>query len=370
MGKLCKREALMEAADLGLLHYGQVDPLLQFLEARARKAGYRSGHGGMTGRNAPTRFSGTTVLYYLGGMLAIAACSLFSTLAVEKWGMPVLLDLSLVYLLFAVALASWLDKRGLGAPAGIFATLAIALVPLAIFALQHVLGWWADSATTGHYRDFHRWIDWHWLTMELATLLAGALMLWRFQYSFLVMPISVTLFYMGMDVVPAILMQGDAGLISGNWHLRQQISLVFGLGMLVLALIVDLRSRRGIDYAFWLYLFGLLTFWGALSSMGDGALSGKLMYLAINTGLIFIGAILARRVFAVFGGIGLAMVLGDLSWHLFKDSFVFVALLTVLGFALIAAGLWWSKHEAHITAKLSAILPESLQSRLMLRGIA
>ncbi|MFZ6816477.1 DUF2157 domain-containing protein [Undibacterium sp. Rencai35W] len=372
MSKLCKRDALMEAADLGLLHYGQVDPLLQFLEARARKAGYK-GHSGMIGRQAPTRFSGTTVLYYLGGMLAIAACSLFSTLAVERWGMPVLLDMSLVYLLFAVALATWLDKRGLGVPAGIFATLAVALVPLAIFALQHVLGWWADGVdrvTTEHYRDFHRWIDWHWLTMELATLLAGALMLWRFQYSFLVMPVSVTLFYMGMDVVPAILMQDDAGMLSGNWHVRQQISLVFGLGMLVLALIVDVRSRRGIDYAFWLYLFGLLTFWGALSSMGNGTLSGKLIYLAINTGLIFIGAILARRVFAVFGGIGLAMVLGDLSWYLFKDSFVFVALLTLLGFALIAAGVWWSKHEARITATLSAMLPESLQSRLILRGIA
>lgn len=358
MGKLVERSALMEAADLGLLHYGQVEPLIRFLETRAMKTG-------------TARFSGTMVLYYLGGMLAIAACSLFSTLAVERWGMPVLLALSIGYFVFAVAVATWMDKRGQGVLAGIFATLAIALVPLMVFALQHVTGFWEDSANAEHYRDFHQWIDWHWLVMELVTLLIGALMLWRFKYSFLVMPVAVTLFYMGMDVVPALLMHGDMGdIFGGDWHVRQQISLVFGLVMLAFALVVDFRSLRGVDYSFWLYLFGLLTFWGALSSMGNGALSGKLIYLAINGGLIFIGAVLGRRVFAVFGGLGIAMVLGDLSWHLFKDSFAFVAVLTLLGFALIASGVWWSRHRVRLTAQLSSKLPTAMQSKLAMRGLS
>lgn len=355
MGKHCRRQALIEAADLGLLHYGQVDPLIHFLEERAKKSG-------------ATSFNGTTVLLYLGGMLAIGACTLFSTLAVEKWGMPVLLDMSLVYLLFAIGIATWMGQRGHAIPAGIFATLAICLVPLAIFALQHVLGYWSDASNAGHYRDFHRWIDWRWLLMELATLLIGALMLWRFQYSFLVMPLALTLFYMGMDMVPALLMQGDIAMFSdAGWVLRKKITLLFGLLMLLLALVVDLRSRSQKDYAFWLYLFGMMTFWGALSAMGNGALSGKLIYLATNLLLIFIGAMLSRRVFAVFGGIGVAMVLGDLSWNLFKDSFAFVAMLTVLGFALIAAGMWWAKHEQRICNHLRHLLPAALQNTLVWR---
>lgn len=137
--------------------------------------------------------------------------------------------------------------------------------------------------------------------------------------------------------------------------------------MLLGAFFVDLRSRHGKDYAFWLYLFGLLTFCGALSMMGNGLLPGKLVYLAIHFGLVFIGAVLARRVFAVFGGIGIAVVLSDLSWHLFKNSFGFVAVLTLLGFALIGLGLWWSRNEAQISARLRAVLPIDLRELLEAR---
>lgn len=355
MGKYCKRQTLMDAADLGLLHYGQIDPLVHFLEERQKKS-------------ASMRFNGTTVLMYLGGMLAILACSLFSTLAVEKWGMPVLLDMSLIYLLFAITMATWMGQRGQATAAGIFATLAIVLVPLAVFALQHVLGYWADAVNVEHYRDFHRWIDWRWMVMELATLTIAALMLWSFRYSFLVMPIAITLFYMGMDIVPAILAQADSGLLSdAGWLLRKKISLVFGLAMLLMALIVDLRTRSEKDYAFWLYLFGIMTFWGALSALGNGELSGKLIYLLVNLLLILIAAMLSRRVFAVFGGLGLAMVLGDLSWSVFKDSFAFVAVLTLLGLALIAMGMLWNKHEHKISSRLRLWLPNSMQDSLVWR---
>ena len=353
-----KRSDLEAAAAAGVLHTDQVDRLLGFLAQRDRKSG-------------TAKFSGTHVLYYLGGLLAIGAASLFATLAVEALGMGALFGLSVLYALFAVGIAAWFEKKELGVPAGIFATLAIALVPLAVFALQHVLGFWADGKLAQHYRDYHRWIDWRWLIMELATLAVGAVILWRFRYTFLVMPIAVTLWYLGMDVVPALIMQADGGAdvfySSAAWELRKQISLVFGLIMVLFAFFVDLRSRHSKDYAFWLYLFGLLTFWGALSSMGSGQLSGKLFYLGINFLMIFIAAILGRRVFAVFGGIGVVIVLGNLSWGMFKDSFAFVAVLTLLGFALIGAGVWWSKREAEITAKVRALLPQDLRELLEAR---
>lgn len=352
-----QRQAFMEAADHGLLHYGQVDPLLQFLKTHPVI-------------EVPSRFNGTTVLYYLGGLLAIAACSLFSTLAVERWGMSVLLDLGLLYMVMAVSVAVWLDRRGLGIPASLLATLAVALVPLVGFALMQVLGVWSDEASVAHYRDFHRWIDWHWLLLEVATLVAGVVMLWRFRYSFLVMPIAVVLFYMGMDIVPALLLHGDphAQWFAGSgWVVRQEITLVFGLCLLVAAFIADLHSDSDQDYAFWLYLSGLATFWGALSSMGDGALSGKLVYLAINLGLIMAGTMLARRSFLAFGGLGVVLALGNLAWTVFADSFAFMALLTVIGFALIVAGYFWNKYALAVRARLRKLLPRSVQMRLVLR---
>lgn len=353
-----QRNDLEAAADAGVLQRKQIEPLLAFLRRRDSSSG-----------NA--KFNGTHVLYYLGGLLAISAATLFTTLAIEALGMGALFALSIVYALCAVGIAMWFEKKGLGVPAGIFATLAIALVPLAIFALQHLLGFWVDGSHAAHYRDYHIWIDWRWLIMELATLAIGVVMLWRFRYTFLVMPIAVTLWYMGMDIVPALIMQAhtgtDTAYSSAAWELRKQITLVFGLIMLLIAFFVDLRSRHSKDYAFWLYLFGVMTFWGALSTMGTGELSGKLIYLAINFLMILIAAILGRRVFAVFGGIGIAMVLGDLSWGMFKDSFAFVAVLTGLGFGLIGAGVWWSKHEAAISGKVRALLPPDLRELLEAR---
>lgn len=356
-----KREDLQAAADAGVLNPSEIDGLLAFLAQRFAKSPQRS----------EARFTGTHVLYYLGGMLAIGAASLFTTLAVEALGMGALLVLSVLYALAAIGIAAKLEKHGFGIPAGIFATLAIALVPLAVFALQHVLGFWADGPHAEHYRDYHRYIDWRWLLMELATLAAGTVLLWRFRHPFLMMPIAVTLWYMGMDIVPAMILQGGGGgdwFGGAAWQLRKRITLVFGIVMLMGAFFVDLRSRHDKDYAYWLYLFGLLTFWGALSMMGTGKLSGKLFYLAINFMLVFTGAVLGRRVFAVFGGIGIAMVLGDLSWNLFKDSFAFVVVLTLLGFSLIGTGLWWSRHEAQLSARFRAVLPADLRELLENRG--
>lgn len=351
-----KRKDLEAAASAGVLLPEQIDPLLAFFSQRDALSG-------------KARFSGSHVFYYLGGILAIGAGSIFTTLAVEAFGMATLFVLSTLYAVLAVLMAAWLERRGLGVPAGIFATLAIALTPLAVFALQHRLGFWSSGSNAQHYRDYHMWIDWRWLVMELATLLAGALMLKRFRYSFLVMPLGVTLWYMGMDIIPALIMQADVIGMGGEagWVLRKQISLAFGLVMLLFAFFVDLRSRHSKDYAFWLYLFGLLSFWGALSSMDGGKLSGKLIYLAINFGLIFFGAMIGRKMFAVFGGIGAMMALGNLAWDYFKDSFAFVLVLTALGFVLIAAGWWWGRHEAAISARLRAVLPRDLRELLEAR---
>jgi MFS family permease len=345
------RTELDAAVNAGVLRPEQLEPLIEFLKSREKQDGR-------------ARFNGANVLYYLGGMLAIGAATLFATIALEQLGMGALLALVSFYALFSVLVAIWFEQRGHGVLAGIFATLAIALTPLAIYALQHLLGYWADGSGAEHYRDFHRYIDWRWLLMELGTLVAGGLMLVRFRYPFMIMPRAVTLWYLGMDIIPALMLGADdgAGAFSGaGWELRKKITLAYGVVMLLSTLWFELRYRPEKDYGFWPYLFGMLTFWGALSSMGDGALAGKLFYLLINFGLVLAGAILVRRVFTVFGGIGLLMGLGNLSWGLFGQSLAFGFVLTLVGFALIGVGIWWNKHERQIAHKLSRHLSKNLR---------
>jgi len=336
------RAMLDEAASQGLLDRDQAGRLWQFLAERERHTpGFKPAH----------------ILYYLGGMIAIGAMSLFMTLGWESFGGTGLLFISICYLVAAIGSVEWLRARGMELPAGVLAAFAVVLVPLAVYGLQHMLGLWADGKTGSSYRNYHYYIDWRWIYMELATLAGGAVVLWRYRMPFTVMPVAVTLWYMSMDVTD-MLLGGGAGFFS---HEGKVISAVFGAAMTLLALWIDLRNRSSKDYAFWLYIWGVMTFWGALSSMDSHNELGKLAYCLVNVLMIGIGAALSRRVFAVFGGFGLAGYLGHLSYTVFRDSLMFPVALTAIGIAIIAAGVFWQRREAAIGASLREWLPDPVR---------
>ena len=143
------------------------------------------------------------------------------------------------------ALTEWLLHR-IKQPvaAGNTAALVVVMAPLGIYGLQVAMGWWPEGMV---YRDYHLRIDWRWILMELGTLLGGAVMLWRYRLPFLVMPIAVTLWYMSMDGIALLWKMQEL-----SWEARQMTSLGFGLGLLGLALWVDIRSRLTQDFAYWL----------------------------------------------------------------------------------------------------------------------
>lgn len=299
----------------------------------------------------------THILYYLGGLIAIGAMTLFMTLGWERFGGWGLFFIALAYGAAGLALTRYLLGRpGLGIPAGIASAFVVSLTPLAVYGLQVALGYW----TGGHaYRDYHTLVDWRWMLMELATLAVGLAMLWRYRLPFMVMPVAVTLWYMSMDLAPLLSRAGEASLM-----LREQVSLWFGLAMLLLALWADVRSRQGKDFAFWLYLFGVLAFWGGLTAMHADSEPGRFVYLCINLLMIAVGAILSRRVFAVFGGLGTAFYLGHLAHSVFRDSMLFPFALTVIGLGIVLLGIVWQRHEARVAARVRGWLPLPAQAFL------
>jgi hypothetical protein len=377
------RLADLEAArDAGLLQPAQVQPLLDFLHRRAAGISVPLPVDPDVSAEAP-RFKLTHVLYYLGGLIAIGAMSLFMTLGWERFGGGGLLAIALAYFAGLWAVTNWLlhiQRRPI--PAGITATLAVVLVPMAVYGLQQMLGLWPDDDDA--LREFHRVVDWRWLLMELATLAVAAVALWHWRLPFLVMPVAVTLWYMGMDIVPMLVLhaqgavptaglegpqaaQAMGALWEAQWALRRTVTLVFGLGMVALALWVDLRSRREQDFGFWLHLFGAASAWGALTAMDSSSEWSRLGYCAINVALILFGAVIGRRVYAVFGAIGVAMYLGYLASTLFPDSLLLPFALSLIGLGVIGLGLVWQRHEAAWTAKLRAPLPPAWRA-LLARG--
>ncbi|HTT09967.1 MAG TPA: DUF2157 domain-containing protein [Burkholderiaceae bacterium] len=349
-----ERDYLAEATRAGLITPAQEEPLWKFLHQRAAAAPAARADG--------PRFTFTNVLYYLGGMLAIGAMSVFMTLGWESFGGWGIFFIALFYIGIVFKLAGRFEKQGLPIPMGIMAALIVVLVPLATWGLQHALGYWADKVHAQNYREFHIFIDWRWTTLEFATLFAGVAMLYRYRAPFLLMPVAVVLWYMSMDLVMLLLPPDVHPWSESEWLFRKWFSLSFGLIMVLVAFWVDLRARFEGDYGFWLYLFGLLASWCALTSLGTGQLAGKLVYLAINLGLILIGAAIVRRTFVVFGAIGVAIVLGDLSWSVFRSSWLFPIALTLIGIGIIYAGIWWSRNEGRLGRRLRASLPADLRA--------
>lgn len=334
------RKNLGEAVEEKIISSEQAENLITFLKNHPS--------------TGPT-FDFTHVLYYLGGLIAIGAMSLFMTLGWESFGGIGILTISLIYAGIGLKLTKMFARKGYPVPAGICATFVVALSPLAIYGLQQALGMWPDDTA---YRDYHRYIKWHWLYMELGTLAVGTIIAWKYKYPFLVMPIAVTLWYITMDIT-AIISGGDYG-----WELRKLVSMYSGLLMVGLAFWVDVRSRKNADYAFWIYILGVIAFWGGMSMQHSDSELSKFIYFAINLLMIGVGVLLVRRVFVVCGALGGCGYLGHLASNVFKDSWFFPISLTAIGLIVIYLGILWQKHEKELTSKLRDFLPLQIRELL------
>ncbi len=174
---------------------------------------------------------------------------------------------------------------------------------------------------------------------------------------------------MSMDLAAFLVLElGLSGWSAGDITFHKWFSVGFGAVIILVALLVDVRNRSRLDYSYWLYLFGLMAFWGGLTSLGSSALSGKLVYLAINLLLVLIGAVLMRLTFTAFGAIGVNVVLGDLSWRFFKDSWLFPIVLSLHGLAIVLDGVQWSRHVARLSALLRTWLPTGIDALMERRA--
>jgi hypothetical protein len=354
------QEMLAQATRAGVLQPGQGDRLWAFLALLSPAPEVARAH--------EPRFKPAHILYYLGGLVALGAMTLFMNLAWEQLGPWALAGIAALYAFAAALGAEWLLKqKRLPLPAGLLAALAVALVPLAMYGLQQALGWWPDTEDGWAYRDYFGRIDGRWVLMETAALVAAVCALYRWRLPFAVLPLAMTLWFLSMDIVPLLLGGERAGIWSEE---GRRISTAFGAAMLLGALWVDLRTRHGQDFAFWLYVFGMLTFWGGLTSLPAGGELTRLGYALLNLGLIAIGAALSRRVFAVFGALGVAIYLGHLSYTVFRDSLLFPLALSAIGLGVMALGVWWQRHELALGARLRGLLPQPLRELVELRGHA
>jgi hypothetical protein len=338
------RNALAEAAERGIVSPAQAERLWTFLQERGEAA-----RGTLPVRPPPARFTFTSALYYLGGLLAVGAMTLFLKLGWDRFGGWGVAAISIGYLAASLSLASRFEARGLVLPMTLLATLAVTLVSLAVWGIERALGAPADGRP---------------LAQEAAALLAAVLVLRRYRAPFLVVPVAVALWYLGMDLTVGLLAPEAKQAMPEGSHLREWYSVVAGLSLLVAAFRLDLRRRAAHDHAFWLHLCGLLAAWGGITVMDARTLAGTLAYLALNGGLVLLGAAFFRRAFTVFGVMGVAIGLGSLGERYLKDSWLLPIAITLIGLGVVGFGLWWSRNEARLSARLQELLPARLRESI------
>lgn len=300
------------------------------------------------------------VLYYFGGLLAIAAITLFVTKAWDNLhGLPLFFITVLLFLL-GLLLTHYFLKKQLRIPAGIMATFSLAVIPLAVYNLQVWLGFPPPFFEDYHYADFHSWVNWYWVPMELATLLVGVIMFYFYRFPFLLFPISIVLWYMSMDLWPLLFQPAHY-----SWNDKALFSMFFGLFVIILAIYLDFKNTDDKqDYAYWLYIIGVIIFWGGLSCQESKSEIGKLFYCMINVFMIIVSVFLDRRVFAVFGALGVLGYLGHLSFTIFANSLGFPVALIILGLVIIFMATKWPSIEHKLMELFRPYIPKKILKRI------
>jgi hypothetical protein len=135
-----QRDDLVAAAAVGLLQYGQVDPLLIFLLQRD----VRTQREAMLAATRRARLKRTyAFLSYVVGALALVTAAmftlLFTTRPVETLGIDILVFFTLLYSVCALGVTSWFRRHGFGIAIRVLTAFVVALVPVAVFALQRAI---------------------------------------------------------------------------------------------------------------------------------------------------------------------------------------------------------------------------------------
>lgn len=335
---------LKAAAAAGILSDSDLGRLTAFLASRASA-------------NPPAKtFDVAHLLWYAGALIVMSAMGLFATVAFSQMGGWALAITAVVYAVLLLLAGHYLwHTSNLRTPGGLLIAAAVAMAPLATYGIQDALNLWGAFGKPGHTHEFYIWVKGSWVAMEIAAIAASVVALWFYRFPFIVLITGFALWFLSMDMVPWL-----TGHHFGNWETARQVSVLFGLGTLIVAFAVNIWQRSG-DFAFWLYMFGVMTFWGGITSVSEGTAVQKALYCAMNIGFLFLAVYLGRRVFAVFGAIGIAIYLGDLADKMFRNSLLFPFVLSLIGIGVIAAGLWYYRRQAVISTWFDGILPEPLR---------
>lgn len=321
---------------------------------------------GRVGQPEPAgpRFDLTHMLWYVGALIIIGAMGLFTNDAFNRMGGWALTACGAVYAVVAFLGGHYLwTKRSLHIPGGLLIAVAVSMVPMIIYGIQDAMDLWKYAqGDPGQYRNVFPYIHGSWIYMEIATVAAAAIAAYFYRFPFILAIAAVALWFFSMDIAIWFVRTPDStNNFDFDFNTRRIVSIVVGLFIILVSWAVDLKRRGGADMAFWLHIAGAAAFWGGLTLSDGGTELEKFAYLLINVGLLGLSLFLDRRVYAVFGGMGVATYLGQLAFNTFKDMILFSFALSAIGLFIIYLGVMLHRNRGKLVKAMDDGLPDVLR---------
>jgi hypothetical protein len=341
-------QALKQA---GIIDDAKLSEIKAFLTSRSAQA-----------ETSAPRFDLTHMLWYVGALIIIGAMGLFTNDAFNRMGGWALTACGLIYAVVAFLGGHYLwTKRHLRIPGGLLIAVAVSMVPMIIYGIQDAMDLWKYAqGDPGQYRNLFPYIHGSWIYIEIATVAAAAVAAYFYRFPFILLIAAVALWFFSMDIAIWLLRSPDSG-YDFDFSTRRMVSIIVGLMIILVSWAMDLKRRGGADMAFWLHIAGALAFWGGLTLSDGGTELEKFAYLMINVGLLGFSLFLDRRVYAVFGGLGVATYLGQLAFNTFKDMILFSFALSAIGLLIIFLGVLLHRNRGKLVKAMNDRLPLALK---------
>lgn len=306
--------------------------------------------GADTGPLVPT-FDLAHAAYYLGAAVILFALGWFALEAWQRHGGWPLAGVALLYAMLFAALGQALWRRGWRVPGGLLFTAVIGMTPLFVFAVQSGLGIWPGPGETWP-QEYYEAVNGHRIVIELATIAVAIAVIRLRPFAFHAAALAAAAMALALDLGP--LLAGPFGTEAA----QQTVTLTAGATLMGVAYILDQRTRE--DYAFWLYLGGMLPYWSLFSSLYYDAVRYPVVNLAFIGGAVLI----RRRVFLVAGAVGVFVHLMYLAGEVFEDSLLFPVALSVIGLGFVLGGVAYARRQDRVRAWLMDRLPPAFVESL------
>ena len=298
---------------------------------------------------APEAFNAVTVAYYVGAFIVLFG---FGWFLVDRWdalGPAGVLAVTLIYAALFLGMAFVLRKHGFSFAAAVATLLAVGMTPLVTWSVLKLTGAWPVQVR-GHCEYDVPWAlecRGRWMIVELTTILASLVALRTVKYALLMKPVAIALLVLTFHIIEAIFGYTFESTAAG-WAVIAAASII-----LVIAYLVDIRNDSNQDYAFWLYLPGLVAAFIGMQMIWsfDRSLRHALIVVAVVT--MAVAVYMRRRTFLFFGAVWFAWYLGFLAFDVLRKMVALPILLATTGIVIILAAVWIQRTYPRLVSKVS-----------------